>query len=246
MFDPRTTHSLVGVLPAIKEDREWQQTPKSSCGALIGGGLILGGGAIGAGIGDGIAGNALISGIARQPEAQGRLFTPFFITVGLVEAAYFINLAFMALFVFATPGASSRHGGHSVTLLAAEEGGTQQLPHPQRHLLLRARHLLDRARRDRQIRRTAGPEGAGEREAMVAKTTDDNRKAVEQEAAAESDYQKEMAAARTEASASATRPVPRVARSSTTSAGAPTRRRPGRCRRLPSSSSSRATRSRRT
>ncbi|MBV8967383.1 MAG: ATP F0F1 synthase subunit C, partial [Mycobacteriaceae bacterium] len=46
---------------------------------------------------------ALIAGIARQPEAQGRLFTPFFITVGLVEAAYFINLAFMALFVFATP-----------------------------------------------------------------------------------------------------------------------------------------------
>ena len=72
-------------------------------GALIGGGLIMAGGAIGAGVGDGIAGNALISGIARQPEAQGRLFTPFFITVGLVEAAYFINLAFMALFVFATP-----------------------------------------------------------------------------------------------------------------------------------------------
>ena len=77
--------------------------PVIAAGALIGGGLILGGGAIGAGIGDGIAGNALISGIARQPEAQGRLFTPFFITVGLVEAAYFINLAFMALFVFATP-----------------------------------------------------------------------------------------------------------------------------------------------
>jgi F-type H+-transporting ATPase subunit c len=61
-------------------------------GALIGGGLIMAGGAIGAGIGDGVAGNALISGIARQPEAQGRLFVPFFITV-----------AFMALFVFANP-----------------------------------------------------------------------------------------------------------------------------------------------
>jgi F-type H+-transporting ATPase subunit c len=71
--------------------------PTIAAGALIGGGLIMAGGAIGAGIGDGIAGNA------RQPEAQGRLFTPFFITVGLVEAAYFINLAFMALFVFATP-----------------------------------------------------------------------------------------------------------------------------------------------
>jgi len=69
-------------------------------GALIGGGLILGGGAIGAAIGDGIAGSQLIAGVARQPEAQGRLFTLFLITVGLVEAAYFINLAFMILFVY--------------------------------------------------------------------------------------------------------------------------------------------------
>lgn len=74
-------------------------------GALIGGGLIMAGGAIGAGIGDGLAGSALINGVTRQPEAQGRLQTIFFLTVGLVEAAYFINLAFMALFVFATPGA---------------------------------------------------------------------------------------------------------------------------------------------
>ena len=78
----------------------------AALGALLWKTHRVGGGAIGAGIGDGIAGNALISGIARQPEAQGRLFTLFFITVGLVEAAYFINLAFMALFVFATPGAS--------------------------------------------------------------------------------------------------------------------------------------------
>ena len=102
---PTTTNSGGGrqLSRRIKE-----MDPKAliTAGALIGGGLIMGGGAIGAGIGDGIAGNALIAGIARQPEAQGRLFTPFFITVGLVEAAYFINLAFMALFVFATPGAS--------------------------------------------------------------------------------------------------------------------------------------------
>jgi F-type H+-transporting ATPase subunit c len=71
-----------------------------SAGGLIGAGLALGGGAIGAGIGDGVAGNALISGIARQPEAQGQLTGQFFLTVGLVEAAYFINLAFAALFAF--------------------------------------------------------------------------------------------------------------------------------------------------
>ncbi|MCA0158983.1 MULTISPECIES: F0F1 ATP synthase subunit C [Tsukamurella] len=74
-----------------------------TAGALGGGGLIMAGGAIGAGIGNGTAGAKLVEGIARQPEAASRLLQPFFITVSLVEAAYFINLAFMALFVFATP-----------------------------------------------------------------------------------------------------------------------------------------------
>ena len=69
-------------------------------GALIGFGLALGGGAMGAAFGDGLAGNATIAGVARQPEAQGQLTGQFFLTVGLVEAAYFINLAFAALFAF--------------------------------------------------------------------------------------------------------------------------------------------------
>ena len=69
-------------------------------GAMIGGGLALGGGAVGASIGDGLAGSQTIAGIARQPEAQGRLTTIMFLTVGLCEAAYFINLAFTALFIF--------------------------------------------------------------------------------------------------------------------------------------------------
>jgi F-type H+-transporting ATPase subunit c len=76
-------------------------TAVTTAGAMIGGGIALGGGAIGAAIGDGLAGSSTIQGIARQPEAQGRLMTIFFLTVGLCEAMYFINLAFMALFVFA-------------------------------------------------------------------------------------------------------------------------------------------------
>ena len=71
-----------------------------TAGAFVGGGLALGGGAIGAGIGDGLAGSSYIQGVARQPEAQGRLQTILFLTVALVEGMYFINLAFMALFVF--------------------------------------------------------------------------------------------------------------------------------------------------
>ena len=56
--------------------------------------------AIGPGVGIGLIFAAYISGVARQPEAQGRLQTIFFLTVGLVEAMFFINLAFMAMFVF--------------------------------------------------------------------------------------------------------------------------------------------------
>ena len=57
-------------------------------------------GAVGAAIGDGLAGSQTIAGVARQPEAQGRLFTIMFIIVGLVEAMYFINLLFMIVFVY--------------------------------------------------------------------------------------------------------------------------------------------------
>ena len=69
-------------------------------GLALGGGVAIGAGAAGASIGDGLAGSQLVAGVARQPEAQGRLQTLFFLTVGLVEAMYFINLAFAVLFVF--------------------------------------------------------------------------------------------------------------------------------------------------
>ena len=63
-------------------------------GALIAAGLALGGGAIGAAIGDGLAGNATIQGVARQPEAANGLRVLMFIIIGLAEAMYFINFAF--------------------------------------------------------------------------------------------------------------------------------------------------------
>jgi len=75
-------------------------TSITTAGAMIGGGIALAGGAAGAAIGDGLAGASTIQGVARQPEAQSRLMTIFLLTVGLCEAMYFINLAFMALFVF--------------------------------------------------------------------------------------------------------------------------------------------------
>ena len=72
----------------------------SIAGALVGGGLALGGGAIGAAIGDGLAGSQVIAAIARQPEIENKARQVFFLTVGLVEAMYFINLLFMIVFVY--------------------------------------------------------------------------------------------------------------------------------------------------
>jgi F-type H+-transporting ATPase subunit c len=63
-----------------------------TAGALIGGGVALGGGAVGAAIGDGMAGSQTIIGISRQPELESRLRTIMFLTVGLCDAMYFLNL----------------------------------------------------------------------------------------------------------------------------------------------------------
>jgi F-type H+-transporting ATPase subunit c len=72
----------------------------SHAGAYIGGGIALGGGAAGAAIGDGLAGGQLIAGVARQPQAQSKLFGQFIITAGLAEGNYFIALAFAAIMLF--------------------------------------------------------------------------------------------------------------------------------------------------
>lgn len=42
--------------------------------------------ALGAGIGQGIASAAALNGIARQPEAAGRIQTTMFICLGIIEA----------------------------------------------------------------------------------------------------------------------------------------------------------------
>lgn len=72
-------------------------------GAYVGAGLMLGGGAIGAGVGDGLVTSALVSGLARQPEARGILTTWMFIGVGLIEAYAVIALVFGLVVLFGKP-----------------------------------------------------------------------------------------------------------------------------------------------
>ena len=74
-------------------------------GALVGFGLAIGLGAVGAAFSDGLEDNAFVGGVARQPEAKGRTIPWLFTIVGLVEAMYFINLAFGFVFLSNVPAA---------------------------------------------------------------------------------------------------------------------------------------------
>jgi F-type H+-transporting ATPase subunit c len=74
-----------------------------AAGAYIGAGLMIGGGAVGAGVGDGLVTSQLVAGLARQPEARGILTTWMFIGVGLIEAYAVIALVFGLVILFGKP-----------------------------------------------------------------------------------------------------------------------------------------------
>ena len=70
---------------------------------LIAAGLIMAGGAIGAGIGDGLVSSRTVEGVARQPEARNQLLPIMFISIGLIEALPIITLVFALILIFANP-----------------------------------------------------------------------------------------------------------------------------------------------
>lgn len=67
----------------------------------IAGGILMGLGAIGAGVGVGILGSKFLEGAARQPELIPMLRTQFFIVMGLVDAVPIISLAIALYIIFA-------------------------------------------------------------------------------------------------------------------------------------------------
>jgi F-type H+-transporting ATPase subunit c len=87
--------TLIGAISSAKATLD--------AGAYIGAGLMIGGGAVGAGIGDGVVTSQLVAGLARQPEAQATLTTWTFIGVGLVEAYAVIALVFGIFVIFVKP-----------------------------------------------------------------------------------------------------------------------------------------------
>jgi F-type H+-transporting ATPase subunit c len=94
---------LIQLLSFIAATTTDPGTATKAAGAYVGAGLMLGGGAIGAGIGDGLVTSQLVAGLARQPEARGLLTTWMFIGVGLIEAYAVIALVFALAVMFGKP-----------------------------------------------------------------------------------------------------------------------------------------------
>ena len=66
---------------------------------MIGAGLMMGLGALGAAIGIGILAGRLLEGFARNPDLGKDLQTKFFLCVGLTDAVPMISLVFGLLIV---------------------------------------------------------------------------------------------------------------------------------------------------
>ncbi|MTT30998.1 F0F1 ATP synthase subunit C [Terrilactibacillus sp. BCM23-1] len=71
---------------------------------ILAGGIMIAFAAIAAGIGNALLFSKYLEGIARQPEAQGKLFGQAMIAVGLVEALPIIAIAFGILVLFGIVG----------------------------------------------------------------------------------------------------------------------------------------------
>ena len=68
---------------------------------IVAAGLMLGLGAIGAGVGNGVLGGRFLEGAARQPELIPMLRTQFFIVMGLTDALPVISIAMGLYAMFA-------------------------------------------------------------------------------------------------------------------------------------------------
>jgi F-type H+-transporting ATPase subunit c len=77
-------------------------------GAALGTGIA----AIGPGIGQGIATGKAVEGIARQPEAAGKIMVPFILGLAIMESLVLYALAVSLILLFANPFAGMFTGNH--------------------------------------------------------------------------------------------------------------------------------------
>jgi ATP synthase F0 subunit c len=77
--------------------------PLIGAASVVGAGLAIGLGAIGPGIGQGTAAGQAVEGIARQPEAEGKIRGTLLLSLAFMEALTIYGLVVALALLFANP-----------------------------------------------------------------------------------------------------------------------------------------------
>jgi ATP synthase F0 subunit c len=83
--------------------KEILMNPLICAASVIGAGLAIGLGAIGPGIGQGTAAGQAVEGIARQPEAEGKIRGTLLLSLAFMEALTIYGLVVALAIIFANP-----------------------------------------------------------------------------------------------------------------------------------------------
>lgn len=83
--------------------KENVMNPIICAASVIGAGLAIGLGAIGPGIGQGTASGKAIEGLARQPEAEGKIRGTLLLSLAFMEALTIYGLVVALAIIFANP-----------------------------------------------------------------------------------------------------------------------------------------------
>jgi F-type H+-transporting ATPase subunit c len=78
---------------AFAQDKAASGEGDSKMGAYIGAGIAMGLAVLGGGLGQGRAAAAALEGIARNPSAQSKIFTPMLIGLALIESLVLFAVA---------------------------------------------------------------------------------------------------------------------------------------------------------
>ena len=80
-----------------------RMNPLICAASVVGAGLAIGLGAIGPGIGQGTAAGQAVEGIARQPEAEGKIRGTLLLSLAFMEALTIYGLVVALALMFANP-----------------------------------------------------------------------------------------------------------------------------------------------
>jgi F-type H+-transporting ATPase subunit c len=91
------------IINSVLKQRKIKMDPLVSAASVIAAALAIGLAAIGPGIGQGNAAGQAVEGIARQPEAEGKIRGTLLLTLAFMESLTIYGLVIALVLLFANP-----------------------------------------------------------------------------------------------------------------------------------------------